>query len=149
MAITTAMTNSYRQELMVGTHNHTASTGHTFKAVLIVSGMTGTYGKSTTNYSDITGNSDEVSGPGYTTGGETLTNVTPTITNDVAITDFSPDLTLSTSTFSTDGVAIINSSVSNACVSVHDFGGTKAPSGGDFVLTFPAATSAAAVLRLA
>ena len=41
-------------------------TGDTFNIALIKVAPTGTYGAASTNYTDITGNSDEVSGTGYT-----------------------------------------------------------------------------------
>ena len=78
MAITSAIANSFKQEILVGTHNFTASSGHTFKLALIKANasQSGTYNASTTNYSDVTGNSDELpNGSGYTTGGNTLTSV--------------------------------------------------------------------------
>ena len=149
MAITTAMTDTFRKELMTAGHDFTLTTGSVFKIALFKASVAGTYGKATTNFSDMTSSpTDETSGTGYTTGGKTLTNVTPTIDTNVAITDFN-DQTWSTATFSSDGAMIYNSSLSNASVSVHDFGSTKTASGGDFVLTFPAAAAATAILRLA
>jgi hypothetical protein len=44
-------------------------TGDVFKIALIKVSPTGTYGAASVNYSDITGNSDEVSGTGYTATG--------------------------------------------------------------------------------
>ena len=82
MAITSAIANSFKQEILVGTHNFTASSGHTFKLALIKANasQSGTYNASTTNYSDVTGNSDELpNGSGYTTGGNTLTSSTPVL----------------------------------------------------------------------
>ena len=37
MAITQAVCTSFKQELLVGTHNFTATTGHTFKIALYTS----------------------------------------------------------------------------------------------------------------
>ena len=59
MAITTAMCNSFKQELLGGIHDLDT---HTIKLALIKNGMAGTYNAATTNYSDDTGNSDESSG---------------------------------------------------------------------------------------
>ena len=56
MAITTAMCTSFKSELLGGTHDLDT---HTLKLALIKSGMSGTYGAATANYSDVTGNSDE------------------------------------------------------------------------------------------
>lgn len=148
MAITTAMCTSFKVELLQATHDFTASTGHAFKVALIKNAQTGTYGATTTNYSDVTGNSDEASGTGYTAGGETLTNVTPTSSGTTAFTDFN-DVQWTAATISADGCIIYNSSASNAAVSVHDFGGTKTASGGNFDLQFPTADATNAILRLA
>jgi hypothetical protein len=149
--ITTAMVNTFRKESWSAGHDFSTSGGSTFKIALFINSVSGTYGKATTNYSDMTSASptDEVAnGSGYTTGGKTLTNVDPSVDTDVAITDFD-DQTWTTATFSSDGTMIYNSSLSNACVSLHDFGGTKTASGGDFALVFPAAAAATAILRLA
>ena len=75
MAITSAICNSFKQEILVGTHNFTASSGHTFKIALFTSDAT--LNKSTTAYST----SNEISntsGSAYSAGGATLTSVTPT-----------------------------------------------------------------------
>ena len=75
MAITSAICNSFKQEILVGTHNFTASSGHTFKIALFTSSAT--LNKSTTAYST----SNEISntsGSAYSAGGATLTSVTPT-----------------------------------------------------------------------
>ena len=73
MAITQAVCTSFKQELLVGTHNFTATTGDTFKIALYSSSAT--LSASTTAYSS----SNEVSASGtYTAGGGSLTNVTPT-----------------------------------------------------------------------
>jgi hypothetical protein len=49
MAITSAICNSFKNELMTATHNFTASTGNTFKIALYTSSAT--LGASTTAYS--------------------------------------------------------------------------------------------------
>ena len=59
MSITTAMTTTFKQELLQGLHD---LDGHTLKIALIKSSESGTYNAASTNYSDITGNSDEASG---------------------------------------------------------------------------------------
>lgn len=148
MAITTAFCTSAKQEFMVATHDLTASTGHSIKFALIKATPTGTYGAASTNYSNITGNSDETSGTGYTAGGNTLTNVTPTTSGTTAFADFA-DTSWSSASFSADGGMIYNSSASNKAISVHDFGGTKTVSSGTFTIQFPTADSTNAILRLA
>ena len=76
MAITSAICTSFKQELLVGTHNFRATTGNTFKIALFTSDAS--LGASTTAYST----SNEItnsSGTAYTAGGATLTSGTFTI----------------------------------------------------------------------
>lgn len=152
MAITveTAIPTSFKVELLKGVHDFTNSTGDTFKIALLKSASagTGTYGAASTNYSDITGNSDETSGTGYTAGGNTLTNVTPTSDSTTAITDFA-DTTWSSASFTTSGAMIYNSSASNEAVAVLSFGGDQTVSSGDFQIQFPAAAANTAIIRIA
>jgi hypothetical protein len=149
MAITTAMSTSFKQELLEALHDFNASGGNTFKIGLFKDTTTGTYGAASTNYSDVTGNSDEASGTGYTAGGTNLTNVDPTTSGTTAYTDFSPDITWSSSTIDADGAFIYNSTNGNRMVSVHDFGGTKSSNNGDFTLQFPTADASNAIIRIA
>ena len=84
MAITQAVCTSFKQELLVGTHDFTATTGDTFKIALYTSSAS--LDATTTAYSS----SNEVSNSGtYTATGGTLTSVTPTTSGTTAICDFS------------------------------------------------------------
>lgn len=148
MAATTAMCTSFKVELMKALHNFLLTGGSTFKLALIKSGMAGTYGAASTNYSNITGNSDEASGTGYTAGGTTLTRVDPTSSGTTAYTDFA-DVSWSTATISAAACMIYNTSNSNSSVSIHDFGGTVASTAGTFSITFPTPDASNAILRLA
>lgn len=127
-------------------------TGDVFKVALIKTSMAGTYNKSSTNYTDITGNSDEVTGTGYSAGGNTLTNISPTLSSDTALVDFA-DTSWTTATFSTTSCMIYNSTrrgpVATRACSVHDFGGTLSVAAGTFTLVFPAADASNAILRIA
>ena len=85
---TTAMPTSFKVEILKAVHNFTASTGNTFKIALgkATASLTGTYDASTTSYNNLTSNSDEVpNGSGYTTGGNTLTSVTPVADGTTAV----------------------------------------------------------------
>ena len=144
MAITTKMCVSFKQELLNKEHDINSDT---IKIALIKSGESGTYNASTTNYSTVTGNSDEASGTGYSAGGETLQNANLQISGEVAFVDFD-DVTWSGSTISAAGAIIYNSSVSNKAIAILSFGGTVASSSGNFVLTMPANNSSNALLRL-
>lgn len=150
MAFSTAMPTSFKVDLLQGVHNFTASTGNTFKLALGKAAPVGTYGSTTTSYTDLTGNSDELpNGNGYTTGGATLTSITPVASGTTAICDFD-NYTWTGATFSTSGGIIYNDTAAgkNACA-VLSFGGTQQVSSGDFQIQFPAATSAAAIIRIA
>ena len=150
MAITSAICNSFKQEILVGTHDFTNGTGDTFKIALIkaLSAQAGTYGASTTNYTDVTGNSDELaSGSGYTTGGNTLVSVTPTLSGSTAVCDFA-NTSWSSATFTTRGCIIYNTSDSNKAVMVLDFGADYSVSNGTFTIEFPAADASNAIIRI-
>jgi len=151
ISVTTAMPTSFKVEILTATHNFTASTGNTFKLALMkaTASGTGTYGAATTNYSNLTTNSDEVaSGGGYTTGGNTLTSVTPVADSTTAVCDFN-DTTWTSATFTTCGGLIYNSSASNRACAVLSFGGDQTVSSGDFQIQFPAPAAATAIIRIA
>ena len=145
MAITTAVCNSFKSELLGGIHDLDTDT---IKLALIKASETGTYGASTTNYSTVTGNTDEASGTGYTAGGNTLTSPAITLDGSVAIVDFA-DTVFSTATISSSGAVIYNASKSNKAISVISFGGTVTSTAGDFTVQFPAAAAATAIIQLA
>ena len=142
MAITQAMCTSFKVELLTGTHDFTNSTGDTFKLALYTSSAT--LDASTTAYST----SNEASGTGYSAGGGTLTNVTPTSSGTTAFTDFS-DLTFSSATITARGCLIYNSTDSDKAVAVLDFGGDKTSTNGDFTIQFPTADASNAIIRIA
>ena len=145
MAITTAMCNSFKQELLGGVHDLDT---HTLKLALIKASPSGTYGAATTNYSDVTGNSDEASGTNYSAGGQTLDGASITLAGTTAIVDFTDEV-FSNVTVSTDGCIIYNSSQSNKAIAVIDFGGTVSATAGDLTIQFPAAGESTAVIRIA
>jgi len=136
------MATSFKTQLLTGTHNFTASTGDTFKLALYTNSATFT--AATTAYTA----TNEVSGTGYTAGGGTLTNVSPTSSGTTAYTDFA-DLTFSSATITARGALIYNSSASNAAVVVLDFGADKTSTSGDFTIVFPTADASNAIIRIA
>ena len=145
MAITTAMCNSFKQELLGGVHDLDTDS---LKLALIKATPTGTYNASTTNYSDVTGNSDEASGTNYSAGGQSLGSATITTDGTTAIVDFADEV-FEDVTISTDGCIIYNASASNAAIAVIDFGGTVSATAGDLTIEFPAADASNAVIRIA
>tara|TARA_R100001509_G_scaffold159298_1_gene125570 strand:- start:105 stop:560 length:456 start_codon:yes stop_codon:yes gene_type:complete len=151
MAITQAMCSSFKQELLVGTHNFTNSSGNTFKLALYAIGgggkssTTATLGATTTAFTT----TGEVANSGsYASGGGALTNVTPTLSGTTAITDFA-DLSFTTATITARGALIYNSSASNKAVAVLDFGSNKSSSSGTFTIQFPTADASNAIIRIA
>ena len=97
----------------------------------------------------MTDNSDELAnGNGYSTGGNTLTNVDPSVSGTTAITDFA-DTSFTSATFTTRGCIIYNTNDSNSAVMVIDFGGDYTVTGGTFTIAFPAADASNAIIRIA
>lgn len=145
MAITTAMCTSFKSELLGGTHDLDTDV---IKLALIKASPTGTYGAATTNYSNVTGNSDEASGTGYTAGGQNLDGATISVSGTTAIVDFSDEV-FADVTVSADGCIIYNSSKANRAIAVIDFGGTVSATAGDLTIEFPTADASNAVIRIA
>ena len=144
MAITTAMCNSFKQELLGGVHDLDTDS---LKIALIKQTPTGTYGAATTNYSDVTGNSDEAVGTNYVAGGQVLDSATITLSGSTVFVDFDDEVFVNL-TISADGAIIYNASKSNAAIAVFDFGGTVTSTSGDFTIVFPTADASNAVIRI-
>ena len=142
MAITQAVCNSFKGELLQGQHNFTAATGNVFKLALYTSAAT--LSSATTVYTS----TNEVANTGqYVTGGGVLTNVSPVVSSGVAFIDFD-DISFTGVTLTAAGCLIYNTSSSNKAVMSLDFGGDKSATSGTFTIQFPAATSSAAILRI-
>ena len=137
MAITTTLCNSYKKEILDGTH----SSADTYKLALYTDAAT--LDADTTAYSS----TNEVSGIGYTAGGVELTGFTSGLSGSTAYVTFTdPALTLATIT--ARGCLIYNSSKSNKAVACFDFGGNITSTNGTFTLDLPAA-GASALIRIA
>jgi hypothetical protein len=143
MANVQSMSNSFKGELLTGTHVFGPG-GDTFKAALYLS--TASLGAATTAYS-ATG---EVSGTNYTAGGVTVTfGTAPAVANGVAYVTPSANIVFSNVTLSTafDTVLIYNSTKTNKAVSVHTFG-SQIVTAGTFTLTMPTNNDTTGLLRL-
>jgi len=141
------MCTSFKQEVLQAQHDFTASTGHTFKLALYDNNASFT--AATTDYTA----TDEVSGTGYSAGGGTLTNVTPTTSGTTAFADFD-DLTFSSATITARGALIYNTTTGGGSgttetVVVLDFGADKTSTAGDFTIVFPTADASNAIIRIA
>ena len=149
MAISSAICNTFKGELLEGKHNFSSGGGgHTFKIALYTSSAT--MSASTTAYA--TTNEVSATGTGYTAGGNTLTNVDPTTSGTTALTDFA-DTTWSSSSITARGCLIYNSSTTagsaNRAVAILDFGADKTSTSGDFTIQFPTADASNAIIRIA
>ena len=145
MAISSAICTSFKQEILVGTHNFTASSGNTFKIALYTSSAS--LGAGTTAYST----SNEISntsGSAYTAGGATLTSVTPTTSGTTAICDFA-DVSYTSASFTANGALIYNDTQSDKAVAVIAFGSDKTVTSGTFTIQFPTADASDAIIRIA
>ena len=146
MAITSAVCNSFKVEVLQAEHNFTASSGNTFNLALYTSSAT--LNKSTTAYSS----SNEItntSGSAYSAKGKTLTSVTPALSTDTACCDFA-DVSWTSASFTANGCLIFNDShSSDAAVCAIAFGGDKTVSSGTFTIQFPTADASNAILRIA
>ena len=145
MAISSAVCNSFKQEILVGTHNFTASSGNSFKLALYTSSAS--LGAGTTAYTT----SQEISnssGSAYTAGGKALTSVTPVLDGSTAVCDFA-DISFTSASFTANGCLIYNDTQSDKAVCVVAFGGDKTVSSGTFTIQFPAAAASTAIIRIA
>ena len=142
MAITSAICSSFKQEVLVGTHNFTVTSGNSFKLALYTSSAT--LGAATTAFTT----TGQASGTNYTSGGSALTNITPVLSGTTAVCDFA-DLTFGTATVTARGCMIYNDTNSDKSVAIIDFGGDKTSTAGDFTVVFPSPTATGAIIRLA
>ena len=144
MAITSAISNSFKVEILTGVHNFTASSGNTFNLALYTSSAT--LSKSTTAY---TTSNEVATASGYTAKGKALTSVTPVLSSDTAVCDFA-NVSWTSASFTSRGCLIFNDTASGdpSCCSI-DFGGDKTVTSGTFTIEFPAATAGNAIIGIA
>ena len=146
MAITSAICNSFKAEVLQALHNFTASSGNTFKLALYTSSAT--LNKSTTAYS-ATNEISNTSGSAYSAKGKALTSVTPVLSTDTAVCDFS-DVSWTSATFTANGCLIFNDSASgDPAVCAIAFGSDKTVTSGTFTIQFPTADADNAIIRIA
>ena len=144
MAITQAICNSFKKQLLEADMNFKQTGGDKFKIALYSS--TATLNSATTSFTTTA----EVSASGqYASGGGLLVNNGTSITAGVARVDFA-DRSFTGVTLTARGALIYNTSsdTTNASVCVLDFGADKTATSGTFTIQFPAPTSTAAILRI-
>ena len=144
MAITQALANSFKKELLEAEHNFKQTGGDKFKIALYTSSAT--LNSATTSFTT----TNEVANSGqYTSGGGALSNLGTSIASGVAIVDYA-DRSFTGVTLTARGALIYNTSatVTNAAVAALDFGADKTATSGTFTIQFPAFTTSAAILRI-
>jgi hypothetical protein len=144
MAITQALANSFKKELLEADHNFKQTGGDKFKIALYTSSAT--LNSATTSFTT----TNEVANSGqYVSGGGALVNNGTSIASGVAIVDYA-DRSFTGVTLTARGALIYNTSatVNNAAVCALDFGADKTATSGTFTIQFPAFTTTAAILRI-
>jgi hypothetical protein len=143
MAITQAIANSFKKELLEGQHEFQFG-GDKFKLALYSSSAT--LNSATTSFTT----TSEVGNSGtYGSGGGALVQPNPStsIASGVAIVTFG-NLSFTGATITARGALIYNTSATNKAVAVLDFTADKISTDGTFTIVFPAFTTAAAILRI-
>ena len=144
MAITSAICNSFKQEILVAEHNFTvAPSGNTFNLALYDSSAV--LSKSTTVY---TTSEELATTGGYTAKGNALTSVTPVLDSDTAVCDFA-NTSWTSASFTARGCLIFNDDNSDTSVCAIDFGGDKTVTSGTFTVEFPAVAASTAIIQIA
>ena len=152
MAITSAICNTFKTEVLKAVHNFTASSGNTFNLALYTSSAT--LSKSTTAYATNPGGGGDTeitntSGSAYSPKGKALTSVTPVLSTDTAVCDFA-DISWTSASFTANGCLIFNDSASgDPAVCAIAFGSDKTVTSGTFTVQFPTADASDAIIRIA
>jgi hypothetical protein len=143
MAITQAVCNSFKTELLGAVHDFDSGSGQVFKLALFQSNAT--LDQNTTVF---TSTNEASTGGQYTTGGGILAGQQVSLDTSTAIITFS-DLSFTGVTLTAEGALIYNTSAGNKAVCVLSFGGDKTATSGTFTILFPAFTATNAILRIA
>jgi len=147
MSILQGATTSFKVELLQAVHNFGPTSADTFKVALYTASAD--INASTTVYST----TNEVTGTGYTAGGNTLTiSTSPTSGNNssnipTAYISFA-NTSWTGASFTARAALIYNSSESNKSVAVLDFGTDKTVSNDTFQIIFPTPDANSAIVRI-
>jgi hypothetical protein len=139
-------TTSFKIQLAQGLHNFGPTNPNTFYIALFTANAN--LNASTTQY--VSGMVGEVTGTGYTAGGQQLvitTTPTSSANSTVAYWSFA-NVLWSPAAFTARGALIYNSSQNNASVCILDFGSDKTCTN-SFTIQFPTAVASSAILRIA
>ena len=139
--ITQGLTTIFKQNCLSGLENFAAGTSYVYKIALYTA--LANLGYETTEYTT----DGEISGTGYTPGGEELQNPTVNTSGQTAYVSFD-NAVWNPANFTARGALIYNGTT-NAAVAVLDFGSDKTnTAAGTFTVTFPTATSTSAIIRV-
>ena len=139
MTIYQGLTTSFKVDMLNGKQNVASDT---LKMSLYTAYAT--LNQDTTAYTS----ANEISGTGYTAGGETLSNVTINSGSNTVYVSFS-NVVWSPAQFTTRGALIYNATKSNASIAVLDFGSDKIQTGNNtFTVTLPPDTESSALIRI-
>jgi hypothetical protein len=147
MAILQTATTSFKVELLQAVHNFGPTSPNTFKVALYTAAAN--IGYTTTVYTT----ANEVTGTGYTAGGNTLTiNLSPTASNNssgipTAYISFN-NTSWTSASFTARGALVYNVTQGNKSVAVLDFGSDKTVSNDTFQIIFPTPDANSAIVRI-
>ena len=148
MSIIQGATTSFKVELFQAVHNFGPTSANTFKIALYTAAAD--INLDTTAYSA----TNEISGTGYTAGGNTLTiSTSPTSSNNsssvpTAYISFS-NTSWTSASFTARAALIYNDTATgNPSVAVLDFGTDKTVSNDTFQIIFPTADANSAIVRI-
>jgi hypothetical protein len=139
MAITQAFCTSAKAEFLGGIIDLDSDV---IKIALYISEAT--LDAATTVYSS----TNEVSGSGYSAGGNVLTGATIGTSGTTAFVSFTNTF-WSSATFTARGALIYDSSKGNRAIAVLNFGADKTVVNQTFTIEFPAADASSAIVRIA
>jgi hypothetical protein len=137
--ITQNLCNVFKLNVLKGLEDFDVGSAYTYKIALYTANAD--LSASTTVYTT----TNEVTGTGYTAGGNTLTKVTPSLSGSTAIVTFN-NVTWNPASFTTRGALIYNATT-NAAVAVLNFGEDKTAVN-TFTVTFPTADANNAIIRI-
>ena len=139
MTIYQGLTTSFKVDMLNGKQNVASDT---LKMSLYTAYAT--LDQDTTAYTS----ANEISGTGYTAGGQTLSNVTINSGSNTVYVSFS-NVVWDPAQFTTRGALIYNESKANASIAVLDFGSDKIQTGNNtFTVILPPDTESSALIRI-
>ena len=138
MAILQGLTTSFKSQMVQGQQNLATNT----LKMALCTGFA-TLNLDTTVYSA----TNEITGTGYTAGGETMSGVTISTNADGVVYINFNNVVWASASFTTRGALIYNTSQSNASVAVLDFGADKTCTNQTFTVTMPVNSATTALIR--